>query len=214
MTEQIYQLDHPDRNIRILAITEIGKRRDEAALPDLLERLIVERDTNVQENITWSLVRFGSLAVSPLIELIEHTDAAVRHYAIHTLGKIGDPQAVEAVSRAIYDSSPTVQLKAAFVLGQIKDPRAIEALLPLLGHESDSIRNTVSDVLELFGSQAVPNLIEALAHEQWQIREHAVEILGLIGDRAAIPALNTTTNDAQMEVRAAARVALHHISGH
>lgn len=211
MTEQIYQLDHPDRNIRILAITEIGKRRDEAALPDLLQCLIIERDTNVQENITWSLVRFGSLAVSPLIELIEHTDAAVRHYAIHTLGKIGDPQAVEAVSRAISDSSPTVQLKAAFVLGQIKDPRAIEALLPLLGHESDSIRNTVSDILELFGSQAVPALLQALTHEQWQTREHAAEILGQIGDRAAIPALTIAKGDPQPEVRAAALLALRHI---
>lgn len=211
MTEQVHRLDHPDKNVRILAITEIGKQRDETALPKLLHALSTERDAYVQENITWSLVRFGALAVPSLIELIDHTDATVRHYAIHTLGKIGDPQAVEAVSRAIYDSSPTVQLKAAFVLGQLKDPRAIEAVLPLLGHDSDTIRNTVSDVLELFGAQALPALLQALAHAHWPTREHAAEILGQIGDRAAIPALTTAQNDPQPEVRAAALLALRHI---
>ena len=177
----IEQLQHPDKNVRILAVTDIGKRRDEGALPALLQALCTERDSFVQENITWSLVRLGAIAVPPLIELSRHASAVVRHYAIHTLGKIGDARAVEAVANATQDSDTTVQMKAAFTLGQLKDSRAIAALVRLLGHPDDTVRNTVSDVLEQFGRAAVPALTAAMTHPQGQVREQAAEILRQIG---------------------------------
>ena len=43
---------HPDKNVRIDAALEIGKRADAAALPALLTRLGDEPDFFVRENVT------------------------------------------------------------------------------------------------------------------------------------------------------------------
>lgn len=205
------QLQHPDKNTRILAVTAIGQRRDTSALPDLLHALRTERDPFVQENITWSLVRLGPIVIQPLIDLAGHADASVRHYAVHTLGKIGDAQAVEAVASATQDPDATVQMKAAFVLGQLKDPRAIPTLVHLLGHTNDTIRNTVGDVLEQFGATALPALFAALTHPDWPVREQAIDILGQIADPAGLPHISAALADPHTQVRLAAQTALRHM---
>lgn len=205
----IEQLHHPDKNVRSQAALHLSK--DPTAIHTLLERLCIEPDLNVREDITWSLVRMGEVAVQPLIELLNDAMPAVRHHVAHTLGKLGDRRAVEPLIHALQDSDEAVRLKSAFALGQIGDETAIPALVSLL--DDSKLQSTLADVLENFGESAVASLVLAFDSADWQVREQAADILGSIGSQKAVPALINALQDDFWEVRFAALMALGAIGG-
>ena len=206
-------LHHPDKNVRGKAAVSIGNLGDVEGLNILLQTLGKETDLYVREDITWALVRVGDAAVLPLIEYLSDEDPAARHHAAHTLGKIADARAVDALVNTLQDDDATVVAKAAFALGQIGDTRAIQAVIGLLGHENREVQTTVNRVLEEFDAAAVQPLIQAMGQEKWQVREQAADILGLIGSQEAVPVLIEALKDAHWQVRFAAVTALGSIGG-
>jgi len=209
----IEQLRHLDRNVRSQAALTLGRQPDADALPALLDALSTDPDFFVREDITWALLRLGEAAVDPLMDLLKSESADARHHAAHTLGKIGDPRAVDALIHVLGDSHPMVVMKAAFTLGQLKDTKAVPALVPLLGHEDREVQTSVTRAMESFAPTSIPYLIEALQSEHWQARVHAADILGWIEAEAAVPALIEVLDDAHWEVRFAAGTALNEIGG-
>lgn len=202
------QLQDADAATRSGAIVDLSKLDDARVLPALLDVLTQERNSLVLEDAAWALTRLGDTAVSPVVELLQHDDARVRHQAAHTLGKLGRPQAVDALIAALADADATVAQKAAVALGQIGDSRGAAALAERLDHASDEVVNTVSITLEAFGEVAIEPLGVALKHEQPDVRERAADVLGAIGSDDAIPALRTATQDSVWQVRFAAVNAL------
>jgi HEAT repeat protein len=209
----IEALHHPDKNVRGKAAVSIGNLGDIEGLNVLLQTIGEENDLYVREDITWALVRIGDAAVLPLIELLKNENPAARHHAAHTLGKIADARATEALTNALEDEDAMVVAKAAFALGQIGDTRAISAFIGLLGHEHREVQTAVNQVLEVFGGAAIQPLIRAMGQEKWQAREQAADILGLIGSRDAVPVLIEALKDEQWQVRFAAVTALGSIGG-
>jgi HEAT repeat protein len=203
-------LHDPNNHTRSQAALRLGDLREAAALDVLVQALATEADLNVREDITWALVRLGEAVISPLVSLLRDGDAAARHNAAHTLGKLGkaDAGAIDALSAALHDPDAAVRAKSAFALGQIKDARAIPALASLLGSEDDGLREIVNQVLPDFGVAAVPAVAGRLADARPQAREQAADILGMIGDKAAISALTTALSDGEWQVRFAAVTAL------
>jgi cell wall assembly regulator SMI1 len=59
-------------------------------------------------------------SVSPLIGLLSHHDAPVRRNAALLLGKLGDPDAHEALSAATEDSDPSVRKAASGALDELR----------------------------------------------------------------------------------------------
>jgi HEAT repeat protein len=53
--------------------------------------------------------------------------------AAEALGKLGDPQAIPALIKALGDSDWDVRCAAAEALGKIGDPQAVPALIQALG---------------------------------------------------------------------------------
>ncbi len=206
-------LHHPDRSTRSRAIFALAEGNDANALDTLLTALCDEQDLLVGEDITWALVRMGDVAIDPLINLLHHTDPLVRHRVVHTLGKIGDARAMDAVITATQDPDNKVVCKAVFALGQLNDTRAIPALVGLLGHDNREVETMLMSVLEGFGAVALPYLIEAIRNDQWQVREHTADVLGVIGMEEGLPVLIEALNDAQWQVRFSAVTALGHIGG-
>jgi HEAT repeat protein len=209
----IEALHHPDKNVRGKAAVSIGNLGDTEGLNVLLKTFGVESDLYVREDITWALVRMGDAAVLPLIELLKSENPAARHHAAHTLGKIADTRATDALIKALQDEDSAVVAKAVFALGQIGDTRAIPALIGLLGHENREVQTTVNRVLEEFDTAAIQALIQAMAQEKWQAREQAADILGLIDSRDAVPVLIEALKDEQWQVRFAVVTALGSIGG-
>jgi HEAT repeat protein len=206
------QLHHPDHNMRSQAVLALSRLDDTDALDMLIQALRAEIDLHIREDITWALVGRGKAATQPLIHLLQDEDPVVRHQAAHSLGKVGDKNAVDALIGVLRDNDNAVSLKAVFALGQIGDDRAIPALVGLLDHDHEEVQSTLAEVLEGFGAAAVPLLSSALQHEHWQVRERAANVLGLVGEPAALSALAEALHDDYWQVRFAVVTALGSLS--
>lgn len=197
----IDQLQDQNANTRSQAAVSLGRLGDAGAVDALVRVLCNDSQLNVQEDATWALVRIGSAAVPPLIEVLADGNPAMRHNAAHALGKIGDAGAVDALVQALSDDDPTVRLKAAFALGQIGDTRAVEPLLRLLDDSSKEVRWTVAEVVGQFGESAVMLVSGVLQHHDVEARELAASILGEIGDPRAVEPLVQALIDSEWQVR-------------
>jgi HEAT repeat protein len=101
-------------------------------------------------------------AVEPLIDALDDR-REVREVAILSLGRIGDPVAVDALIEKLKDENWDVRSSAAKALGQIGDPRAIEPLIQSLRDKSETVRWLAANALtsitdQTFGENA----------EQWE----------------------------------------------
>ncbi len=206
----IADLQHPDKNVRIAAALEIGKCADATALPSLLERLGMELDFFVRENVTWAVVRIGDAAVMPLVTLLASDDEPTRFNATHALSKLADARAVPALLLQLDDASPGLVQKAVYALGRIGDARALPSLVARVGMGPNELRSTVNEALEAFGERAVPSLIARLADGDSAVRVEVTEILGVIGGTESSRALAIALQDSVWEVRFAAVNALRH----
>jgi len=61
----------------------------------------------------------------------------VRRFAVLSLGAIGTPEVIPALTEACKDKSANVRRYAATELGRIADPSAVEALAAMLGKAPD-----------------------------------------------------------------------------
>jgi len=197
----INQLNHHDHHVRSSAISALHQLDDDRKYDVLVNALHTEPDIFITEDITWALVKHTDATIDRVMTLVTHPNPTARHRAVHTLGKMGKPQALDALIPALQDKDKSVMMKCIFVLGQIGDSRAIPALIGLLGSDDVDIEGVLMEVIEKFGKPALPHLMQALQHEHWRVREQATTILGQIGDSSAVPALITALNDPHWSVR-------------
>lgn len=93
--------------------------------------------------------------MEPLIQALNDPNAKdwVRMSMADTLGKIGDPRAVEPLISALGDEDEGFRCEAAAALGEIGDPRAVEPLTRALEDESEWVRETAAEALEKIRSK-------------------------------------------------------------
>jgi HEAT repeat protein len=73
---------------------------------------------------------------------------ANRWKAAESLGRLGDPRAVDALIDTLWDDDPRVRLKASWALGQIGDPRALPSLQRLYRMENEETQETIGESIE------------------------------------------------------------------
>lgn len=176
---------------------------DERIIIALVDILCTDNDLNIVEDTTWTITRYGEKATSILLSRLSNDDPDARHNIVHALGKVGDVKAFPHLLDATQDSNASVRLKAVVALGQLGDIRAIDALINCLDDVID-IAWQARDVLEFFGSVALPKLIQCLQSGSVQQRELSASILGSIGDslgvESLIEAMDTTSEDVQLAI--------------
>ena len=86
--------------------------------------------------------------LSHFLELLSDENEGTRWKAAETLGRIGDPAAVEDLISTLWDDDERVRLKAAWALGQIGDPRAVAPLRRLYRMENENVREIITEALE------------------------------------------------------------------
>lgn len=111
---------------------ETGNAESPAGLPDITGGPDTRDDSR--------LVHF--------IRLLSDDDEANRWKAAETLGRMGDPGAVEELISALWDDDARVRLKAAWALGQIGDRRAYTPLQRLYRMENDNTQEIIEEALE------------------------------------------------------------------
>jgi HEAT repeat protein len=167
------------------------------------------------EAVRAAVVELGTPAVPPLIQALGDGDRDVRAAACEALVKIGDRQAVpalsvwahagERVAQAALQQMGQAPLPLPEAVAQVVAQGSWGVLVRALPHEA--VRAAVVEL----GTPAVPPLIQALGDEDIDVRRAACRALGEIGDRQAVPPLIQALRDWSSYVRVAACEALGQI---
>ncbi len=148
-------------------------------------------------------------AVTPALERLHATEAALRAASAEALGVLRDRRAVDPLIAAIQDSQTSVQIAAMHALGRIGDLRAQQVILPLLQDSDEQKRMAAAYALGMMRSdRAYKHLIKLLEDAQPRVRAAAAEALGHIGDLRAADALRQHLSDRDAWAQAAAATAL------
>lgn len=190
-----------------------------AALPALIDRLMVEKDGQVRLAVFDVLADLGPDA-APAIDALAHTlrtnyggqgreESHQDYRAALALAAIGEP-AVATLRSLLGEKKESVRAEVVMALGRIGPDAApaLDDLAPLLGSPSDRLRAEAIRSLGSIGEPAVDRLIAMCSDADPKVRSGAVEALGVGGaPRAARVALDRTRDD-DPAVRAAALRAL------
>jgi HEAT repeat protein len=131
----------------------------------LIEALNYENDHNVRLAAATALGKLEEdRAVEPLIDALDDR-REVREVVILSLGRIGDPVAVDSLIRMLEDGNWDVRSSAAKALGQIGDLQAVEPLIEALGDKSETVRWVAANALTSITDKKFGE--DAKQWEQW-----------------------------------------------
>jgi len=161
-------------------------------------------------------IRFAK-AVPVLIDLLKkENDLRLIERVIISLGMIGDPTAVSAISEHLYSSGRDVVSASVKALGEIASAEALQKLLERLGRETDidlmildviarlqtpeaieklndilsskfvHLRTAAKKKLSEIGVMSVRVLVKNLLRDDTDLIIHSLNVLGELGDSAAI----------------------------
>lgn len=140
---------------------------------------------------------------------LEEDSPEIRRAGAYALGKLGDQQAVEPLTQALYDDQEEVGREAVKSLGELK---AVEALVGALSHPDAQIRSSAVRALsDLKDPRAVGPIIEVLGDEESIVRQVATYALRHLGNARAVEPLIECLDDSSEFVRAGAAEALGEI---
>ena len=211
MDELITRLNHVDGTQRRMAALRLGALRDARVGEVLIDRLSVEDDAHVREDLTWGLVQHIEEVSELLLAMLDSSDPDQRRTGAHVVSKLNSPTYFEAVRPRVTDAHPDVALKAYRAVANSGDPRAAEVLATALGHGDQWQRDGLSAAYQRLGAAAVDSLVAALDATEASVREHAAETLGYLGEEAASAAealQRVAASDADPDTRLAAVSAL------
>ncbi|WP_231979611.1 HEAT repeat domain-containing protein [Tessaracoccus coleopterorum] len=103
----IQALGSPVGTERRHAALALGTVRDGAVAEALVERIRVEPDSCVREDLTWAIVQHASDAGELLGSMLGSDEATDRRTAAHVMSKVGDPDHFERLSPWSATHTPT-----------------------------------------------------------------------------------------------------------
>ncbi len=109
----------------------------------------------------------GAIALSDIVRRLDDPDTEVREEAAKALGRIGSPDAVDALLRHLSDPFSAIRPAAARALGRIGDPRAVDALVAGLADRSEELQEASCQALGRMGVRdALKPLLGLLSEER------------------------------------------------
>ena len=189
MQTLIHTLASSDGTARRHAALALGTSREPEAVRALLDRLPVEADPRVREDLTWALVQHAETAEPELLDMLTSAEPDDRRTAAHVLSKIGDPAHFEPLQPLVGDVDADVAIKAYRAVANTGHPEAAGTLAGRLGDGDALQRDALTSAMHRLGEAAVPALVAALDDPDADVRAHAAEALGHIGGPAADPAV-------------------------
>ena len=195
MTTLTDALADPRSSARLQAVMAAGTTPDPADLEVLVAQSAVEPDFFVRDMLTWALTRHpADDVVARVLPELERPEPQARSQALHTLSKIGDPDAWPAVRPLLGDHDDEV-LRAAWrtVVALVPDDERASLARTLavqLGIGDRERRLSLSRALVGLGEDAVgPVLASAAERGTDAVREHVRETERLLHDPDAASAL-------------------------
>ncbi|OZF48166.1 HEAT repeat domain-containing protein [Rhodococcus sp. 14-1411-2a] len=181
-------LRHHASSVRLRAALDIGTTPDLQFLDALLQRCAVEPDFQVREMLTWALIRLPASATVPrLMEEVRWGGAQARSQALHTLSKVQNPSAWEAITSSVLvdpdDEVARSAWRAAVVLVPAGSESALATMLSTqLGRGGHDVQRSLSRALVALGSVIEEMLREAASSTDPAVRAHALATEALLRD--------------------------------
>lgn len=175
---------------------------------DTLVYALYQKCKTCQTMAAYALRKMGSIAIKPLLQVLDTCPATVRQKLIWVLYSIGDEQVINALIMHLKDRDRKVRRYAAWGLGHMKNPAAIPALVVALNDSYEKMRFDSGMALVKFGDKAVEAILDTLYHGKSRARSQAVAILAWLQDDKALDELIEALQDKDPHVRAQAALAL------
>ncbi len=139
-------------------------------------------------------------------------DPELRLACVEALGRIGDPEGIQAVRVRCFDTDPRVRIAAAEALGRMYSERADGGLKDLLADTDIGVRLAAVEALAsvLPDERARTRLGDALDDEAASVRQAAVDALAEAGQRSSEELIEGIL-DSEPSVRARAAAALEKV---
>jgi hypothetical protein len=102
----------PNEKIRKEVAVTLGLIADSRAVGVLAQALCSDTSEEVKNCASEALVKFGFPAVNILVQVIKDQNPVVRKLGAKALGKIGDRQALQPLTRLLSDIDPEIQKEA------------------------------------------------------------------------------------------------------
>lgn len=180
-------LDAEDQSVRLRAALAVGTDAEPEMMEALVHRCAVEPDFYVRDMLTWALCRLpADLTVPRLRAELASEQTQARSQALHTLSKIGDPQAWPDAKALLHDEDDEVaraSWRAAVALvPQGSESELAQELVRELGRGDRPVLLSASRALASLGDWALPVLDAAEASTNPRVRAHAVATRQLVND--------------------------------
>lgn len=167
-----------------------------SALPAIRQGVGDKMMTDMCRKLLMEFLDDDKKATPILIEIVGDKSESefVRDYAIHTLGLINDPRAVDVLIKLLENESGKLRLVAAGALSRLSEihqddrDRAGPSLVRMLTADSeDNIgkRSIISALGNIKAASSVEYLIPLLKDPEWLIRSDTAKTLGEIKDKKA-----------------------------
>ena len=191
----------------------IGLLGDTAGVPDPLPPVPAQAAAD-------TLARMEEPAIAPVAMALTDPSPAVRKRAAWVLGRIGKPEAVNALTEALWDKDASVRAAVLTALAGMKSertgllddpapPDVAGLILPMLRDRDPVVRAEAARVLPVTGEdRVVKSLIAALKDPDPRVRIAVAQALPATADSRTVEPLLETLCDPEPQARIAAMEAL------
>ena len=173
-----------DMEVKILAVTELAKMKNKAAVPVLTETVKFEEPHLVSEIVN-ALIDIGDSKAVPLFKE-KGTDP---HYRVrvaslrglYKLAEDDDEEATQLLTNALQDEHADVRRSAITFIGWKDNVDAVPALVQCLKDENEKVRKAALSALATIREKsAVVPLIRALKDKGLDMKEKALDAIKMI----------------------------------
>jgi HEAT repeat protein len=197
----IEQLDNDDLETRQAAVIVMGRIGDARAVPALVRELTDDPEMAIAA--AGALAKIGDRrAFEALIELIGHSQAAVRQAVVAAINSIGHPDMPARAIELLNDPDPHVRESAVKIAGYFGYPQCSELLFERCRDADENVRRAAIEHIPFLDDDRILTILaDALRSDTARVRASAAQALGQVEHPRTPALLLAALNDADPWVR-------------
>ena len=183
--------------VRRAAVQGVSQRAAPEAIAALLHSVVENHQNPSLLNSALQVLASSDVdTLSPLLQLLQGTDADLRMQAALALGEQREARAIGPLINALKDDDANVRYHAIEALGKLKAGDAVDALADIAASRDFFLAFPALDALAKIGDSRVAPRVVALLEDDL-LRDPAINLLGQLGDETAVAPLTALLNTAE-----------------